>query len=104
MSVAVERPKASLKVMVSMPASLAVAKMRARASLTGSKAMSLRFKSAGFAASFFNQPQIGNYYATVNRLHHVIDRQAGDGAGGERFHLNTGFAFHFHQRLNINVA
>ena len=45
---------------------------------------------ARFAAAFLDQPDLLDAHAPVDRLGHVVDREAGDGDGGQRLHLDAG--------------
>ena len=45
---------------------------------------------ARFAAAFLDQPHLFDAHAPVDRLGHVVDREAGDGDGGQRLHLDAG--------------
>src|SRR6185437_12325579 len=45
---------------------------------------------ARLAAALFEQPDIADDHAAVDRLAHVVDRQQADLHGGERLHLDAG--------------
>ena len=45
-----------------------------------------------FAAALLDQPDALDAHAALDRLHHVVDGQAGDRDGGERLHLDAGLA------------
>src|SRR6202140_3457754 len=47
-----------------------------------------------FAAAFFDQPNALDAHAALDRLHHVIDGEAGDRYRRQRFHLDTGLTGH----------
>src|ERR1700685_4779341 len=51
---------------------------------------------AATAAAFFEKPDALDTHAALDRFHHVIDGEAGDRYGGERFHLDAGLAGHFY--------
>src|SRR6478609_4905844 len=98
MSEASTRAAVSPSGSVSMPwTGRALASRRALASGTGKSAMAkspraLRFIMAGLAASLFEQPYATDFHRLVGSLGHVVDGQAGDGDGGQRFHLHAGLA------------
>ena len=63
-----------------------------------------RAKMAAAAAAFFHEPDALDAHAAVDRFHHVIDGEAGDRNGGERFHLDAGLAGHFYARGDADAG
>src|SRR5208282_1293284 len=55
-------------------------------------------------AAFLDQPDALDAHAAFDRLHHVIDGQAGDGDGGEGFHLDAGLSRDFDPRPDLNAG
>ena len=47
---------------------------------------------ARFAAGLFGQHDLLDPHGAVDGLEHVVDGEAGDGYGGQRLHLDAGFA------------
>ena len=47
---------------------------------------------AGLAAALLDQPDALDAHAAIDRLGHVVDRQAGDRDGGQRLHLDAGLS------------
>ena len=45
---------------------------------------------AAASAALEHQLDVADHHRLVDRLDHVVDRQRGDGDGGERFHLDAG--------------
>src|SRR5262245_17638400 len=90
------RPCASLSGQSSGASGFASASTRASASATGINAMRLRPRSIapGLSAALLDQANALDTHASLYRLHHVVDGEAGDRDGGERLHLNTGLAGH----------
>ena len=58
---------------------------------------------AGFAAGFFQKPDAFDTHAALDRLHHVIDGQAGDRRRRQRLHLDAGRPRHLHGRGHVNA-
>src|SRR5437868_5965747 len=56
------------------------------------------------AAALEHQPDLADHHRLVDRLDHVVDRQARDGNGGERFHLDAGLRRSAHARLDVVAA
>src|SRR3954466_14224022 len=54
----------------------------------------------GLAALFFGQMNAVDAHAALNRLDHVIDRQAGDRHRGQRLHLDAGRAENLYGRAD----
>src|SRR5476649_594977 len=96
------RPSASLSGTVSAGNALASASTRARASATGISGIALgpRVKIAGLAAAFRQQADALDVHAFFDRLGHVVDGEARDRHGNERFHLDAGLSGHLYRRLH----
>src|SRR6476469_3482712 len=91
------RPWASDKMASSDGRGAACASTRSSASATDSNATSLLLcaKMAAAAAALLDEPDAFDAHAAVDRLHHVVDGQAGNCHGGERLHLDAGLACDF---------
>ena len=50
----------------------------------------------GRAAALFHQMNVLDAHSPFDRLNHVVDRQAGNRHGCERFHLHSGWTSYFH--------
>src|SRR6202163_2269632 len=61
-------------------------------------------KMAAAAAAFFHEPDAFDAHAAVDRLHHVIDGEAGDRYRGERFRLDAGLAGNFYARGDADAG
>ena len=48
------------------------------------------FESPALSTRLFYQPNIGDRHFPVHGLAHIVDREAGYGNGGQRFHLYAG--------------
>src|SRR5690242_13755003 len=57
------------------------------------RACSFLAEVAGLAAALLEQMNAVDGHAALDRLHHVVDGEAGDRDRGERFHLDAGLAF-----------
>ncbi len=44
---------------------------------------------AGFATGFFQQADVFDMHASINRFQHVVDGEQADRGGGQRFHFNS---------------
>src|SRR6202035_2710232 len=100
------RPAASSSGTSSAAKGAACANTRSSASATEINATALlpNAKMAAAAAAFLDQPDALDAHAAVDRLHHVIDGEAGDRYGGQRFHLDAGLAGHFCARRDANAG
>ena len=47
---------------------------------------------SGFPAGFFNDFDVGDLHAAINRLGHVIDGEKDNGTGSQRLHLHAGLS------------
>src|SRR5262249_4589225 len=88
------RPQASESSACSDGRGAACASTRSSASATDGNATSLLLcaEMAAAAAALLDEPDAFDAHAAVDRLHHVVDGEAGDGHGGERLHLDAGLA------------
>src|SRR3569833_3843400 len=101
-SVARTRPSASSSATVSVGKGSAPASTCRRASATGINGMSgfPRLPVAGLAAALLQEADALDAHAFLDRLDHVVDGQARDRDGGQRFHLDAGLAGHLYGRLH----
>src|ERR1700674_3836280 len=69
---------------------------RESASSTERSAISVlgRLVDAGLAAALLDEPDRLDAHAALERLGHVVDREAGDRDRGERLHLHAGSSGH----------
>src|SRR3989440_161719 len=88
------RPSASASATRSAGSGSTPSSTRASASPTGSSATSgsLHAVYSRLAAALLDEMDALNAHAALDRLHHVVDRQACDRDGGERLHLNASLA------------
>src|SRR5262245_65414015 len=83
---------------------------RARASVTLSKAMKglaakcAGLESAGAATGLLDQPDTGEGHGTVDRLHHVVNGEAGDRHRGQRLYLHAGLCLDLGGRLDLDAG
>src|SRR5580704_4077868 len=91
------RPAASSSGTSSAGRGAACANTWSSASATEINATSLlpNAKMAAAAAAFLQKPDALDAHAALDRFHHVIDGEAGDRYGGERFHFDAGLACDF---------
>ena len=59
---------------------------------------------ARVAAALGDEPDAFDAHGPVDRLDHVVDRQAGDRDGGEGLHLDAGLARHLHLRRHAHAG
>ena len=59
---------------------------------------------ARVAAALGDEADAFDAHGPVDRLDHVVDRQAGDRDGGERLHLDAGLARHLHLRRHAHAG
>ena len=76
--------------------------MHCSASATGSNAMVstasrawASFERSGFPAFLLDEAHTFDDHRFIDRLQHVVERQAGDRHGGQRLHLDAGLAGDF---------
>src|ERR1700724_1403577 len=100
------RPAASSSGTSSAGKGVACANTRSSASATEINATALlpNAKMTAAAAALFHEPDALDAHAAVDCLHHVIDGEAGDRNGGQRFHFDTGLAGHFYARRDANAG
>src|SRR5580700_409232 len=100
------RPAAASSGTSSAAKGAACAKTWSSASATEINATSLLPNAimAAAAAAFFHEPDALDAHAALDRFHHVIDGEAGDRYGGERFHLDAGLAGNFHARCHADAG
>src|SRR5580704_11245648 len=100
------RPAAASSGTSSAAKGAACANTWSRASATEINATALlpNAKMAAAAAAFFQEPDALDAHTAFDRLHHVIDGEAGDRYGGERFHLDAGLAGHLYTRGDANAG
>src|SRR5688572_20345561 len=86
------RPHASSSATRSSSSAVAPSSTAFSASATGISAMALlrNLEVSGLAALLFDQADALDADAAIDRLHHVVDRQAADRDRGQRFHLDAG--------------
>ena len=56
--------------------------------------------AAGLAAGLLDEAEVGEDDPLVDRLHHVVDGEAGDRRRGQRLHLHAGLVHRAHARVH----
>src|SRR4051812_34586983 len=89
------RPAASSSGACSAPTGAAPSITRASASATGRSATSASLGAihARLPAALLDEMNALDAHAALGRLHHVVNGEARDRNGGQRFHLDAGLTF-----------
>src|SRR5690349_10297585 len=92
------RPWASMSGTCSLGNGAASASTRASASATGISATALLLHAIGarFAAALLDEADALDAHAAFDRLHHIVDGEAGDRHRGQRLHLDPGLSGDLH--------